>query len=81
MLLRGETISILHMGQREFCKAPCEQLKALAMKVILLSHLTEMNFCSMNESIVVVMTVLFNVCLFWGTSSYDLLLPDSVLNT
>lgn len=51
------------------------------MKMILLSHLTAMNFCSMNESIVIVMSVLFNVCLFWGTSSYDLLLPNSVLNT
>lgn len=52
MLLRGETISILHMGQREFRKAPCGKLKALAMKVTLLSHLAAVDFWSMNESIV-----------------------------
>lgn len=66
MLLRGETISVLHTGQREFCNAPWEQLSFGHERVTLLSHLTAVNFWSVNESIV--MTVLFNVCLpFWGT--------------
>lgn len=54
-----------HTGQGEFRKAPCEQWKALALKVALLSHLSAMTFWLMNESIVV--SVLFNGCLhFWG---------------
>jgi hypothetical protein len=76
MFLRGETISILHMGQKEFCKAPCGQLKALAMKVTLLSHLIAMNFWSMSESIVT--SALFNVCLhFWGTGIQVLIISCS----
>lgn len=64
------------MGQGEFDEAPCEQLKALALKVTLLSLLSAMTFWPMNESIVV--SALFKGCLhFWGAGVQILFLMIS----